>query len=151
MRKLTVLAAITTLLVGLPLRADEKPTEDYQKAEKALNTANNAMRNHVKSIDYPSLEKDAAAFKEAFGVMLAYWQDKKMDDAVKFVRDGLTGVTALETAAKSMNYDGVLAAQNAIAGSNGVAFVGESSLPGVCVGCHLAHRLRLPDGSYAIK
>jgi len=30
--------------------------------------------------------------------------------------------------------------------------VGESSaLPGVCVGCHLAHRQRMPDGTFEIK
>jgi hypothetical protein len=35
---------------------------------------------------------------------------------------------------RDMNYNGVLAAQNAIVGSNGVAFEG-GALPGVCVGC----------------
>ena len=42
------------------------------------------------------------------------------------------------------------AAQNAVAGSNGLAFEG-GALPGVCVGCHLAHRQRMPDGTYEVK
>jgi hypothetical protein len=147
-RKMVVLALI---LVVLPVRANEKATEAYQKAEKDLNSASNSLRNHVKAIDYAGLEKDAVAFKASFAVMLAYWQDKNMEDAIKYVRDGVTGADALEAAARAMNYDGVLAAQNAIAGSNGVAFVGESALPGVCVGCHLAHRQRLTDGTYDIK
>jgi hypothetical protein len=150
-RKLAVLAAVTGLLVGWPVAGNEKASEAYQKAEKDLNVANNSMRNNVKNIDYTGLEKDALAFKASFAVMLDYWQDKKADDAVKYVQDGVKGAEALEAAAKTMNYNGVLAAQNAIAGSNGVAFVGETALPGVCVGCHMAHRQRLPDGTYEIK
>jgi hypothetical protein len=147
--KLMVLVALFVLV--LPLRANEKPGEAYQKAEQGLQAANNSMRNHVKAIDYPGLEKDAELFKTSFTVMLAYWQEKKADDAITFVQDGIKGADALVTAAKAQNYNGVLAAQNAIAGSNGVAFVGETSLPGVCVGCHLAHRQRMPDGTFEIK
>jgi hypothetical protein len=144
-------AAVAAVVIGMPVRANEKASDEYQKAEKSLNAANNSMRNNVKNIDYVGLEKDAEAFKASFSVMLAYWQEKKVDDAIKFVQDGLKGVEDLATAAKAMNYNGVLAAQNAIAGSNGVAFVGDTALPGVCVGCHLAHRQRLPDGTFEIK
>jgi hypothetical protein len=150
-RRLAVLAAVAAFVIGSPVRANEKATEAYQKAEKDLNAANNSMRNNVKNIDYAGLEKDAGAFKASFGVMLGYWQEKKVEDAVKYVQDGLKGADDLKVAAKAMNYNGVLAAQNAIAGSNGVAFVGDSALPGVCVGCHLAHRQRLPDGTFEIK
>ena len=150
-RRLTVVAAVAALVMGVAVRANEKASEAYQKAEKGLNAANNSMRNNVKNIDYGGLEKDADAFKASFSVMLGYWQEKKVDDAVKFVQDGVKGADDLAVAAKAMNYNGVLAAQNAIAGSNGVAFVGDTALPGVCVGCHLAHRQRLPDGTYEIK
>jgi len=150
-RRLTVVAAVAALVMGVAVRANEKASEAYQKAEKDLNAANNSMRNNVKNIDYGGLEKDADAFKASFSVMLGYWQEKKVDDAVKFVQDGVKGADDLAVAAKAMNYNGVLAAQNAIAGSNGVAFVGDTALPGVCVGCHLAHRQRLPDGTYEIK
>jgi hypothetical protein len=149
-KKMAVLAVCAAVVLGLSLRASEKPPEAYQKAEKALNTANNTLRNNVKSIDYAGLEKDAATLKASFAVMLEYWQSKKADDAVKFVEDGIKAAGDLETAAKAMNYNGVLAAQNAVVGSNGLAFEG-GALPGVCVGCHMAHRQRMPDGSYEIK
>ena len=148
--KLAVLAVCAVALFGLSVRASEKPAEAYQKAEKDLNATNNSLRNNVKSIDYAGLEKDAVALKASFAVMLEFWQEKKVDDAVKFIQTGMTAAGDLETAAKAMNYNGVLAAQNAVVGSNGVAFVGEA-LPGVCVGCHLAHRQRMPDGTYEIK
>jgi hypothetical protein len=149
-RKLAVLAVLTAVLVALPVKANEKATEAYQKAEKGLQAANNTLRNNVKNIDYPGLQKDAAAFKESFAEMLQFWQEKKADDAVKFIQDGLKAAGDLEAAALAMNYNGVLAAQNAIVGSNGVAFEG-GALPGVCVGCHLAHRQRMPDGSFEVK
>jgi hypothetical protein len=147
---LAVLATVTAISLAFPVRANEKPSEAYQKAEKDLNAANNSQRNNVKNIDYAGLQKDAAAFKASFAVMLQFWQERKADDAVKFVQDGIKSAGDLETAAQAMNYNGVLAAQNALVGSNGVAFEG-GALPGVCVGCHLAHRQRLPDGTYEIK
>lgn len=147
--KLTVLCALFVL--ALPLQANEKPSEAYQQAMKGLQAATNSMRNHVKNIDYPGLEKDAGTFKAAFEVALAFWQEKKTDDAVKFAQDGMKGADALAVAAKGQNYNDTLAAQNAIAGSNGVAFNGDTALPGVCVGCHLAHRQRMPDGTFEIK
>ena len=150
-RRVAALAVFVGLVVAIPMRASEKAPEAYQKAEKDLNAANNSMRNNVKSINYEGLEKDAESFKASFNVMLAYWQEKKMEDAVKYVQDGVKGADDLTAAAKAMNYNGVLAAQNAIAGSNGVAFVGDTALPGVCVGCHLAHRQRLPDGTFEVK
>jgi hypothetical protein len=149
-RTLAVLACSVAIVLQRPVRASDKPPEGYQKAEKDLDAANTSLRNDVKAIDYTALERDALAMRAAFGTMLEYWQAKKTQDAIKFVQDGIVGTVALETAAKAMNYNGVLAAQNAIAGSNGLAFTGEA-LPGVCVGCHLAHRQRLPDRTYEIK
>jgi hypothetical protein len=149
--KSAVLSVCVAALLGLPMAANEKPAEAYQKAERDLNSTNNSLRNNVKSIDYPGLEKDAASLKAAFAVMLTYWEEKKAEDAIKFIQTGIAAAGDLDTAAKAMNYNGVLAAQNAVVGSNGVAFVGDTALPGVCVGCHMAHRQRMPDGTYEIK
>src|SRR5580658_1497796 len=111
--KSAVLSVCVVVLLGLPMAANEKPAEAYQKAEKDLNTTNNSLRNNVKAIDYSGLEKDAASLKAAFTVMLAYWQEKKAEDAIKFIQTGITAAADLDTAAKAMNYNGVLAAQNA--------------------------------------
>ena len=147
--KLTVLSALFVL--ALPVHANEKPSEAYQQAMKGLQAATNSMRTHVKAIDYPGLEKDADAFKASFAVALSFWEEKKAEDAIKMAADGMKGAEALAAAAKAQNYNEALAAQNAIAGSNGVAFNGDTALPGVCVGCHLAHRQRMPDGTFEIK
>jgi hypothetical protein len=147
--KLTVLCSLFVL--ALPLHANEKPSDAYQQAMKGLQTATNTMRNHVKNIDYPGLEKDADSFKASFAAVLPFWEERKVEDAIKFAQDGMKGADALAVAAKAQNYNDALAAQNAISGSNGVAFNGDTALPGVCVGCHLAHRQRMPDGTFEIK
>jgi hypothetical protein len=133
--------------------ANEKPSAAYQKAEKDLNAATTALRSNVKDIKYDALQQDALAMRAAFNVMLDFWKEKKAEDAIKLAQDGIKGTEELEAAAKAMNYQGVMQAQNAISGGNNLAFVGvgAESLPGVCVGCHLAHRQRLPDGTYEIK
>ena len=151
--KLTAFVLSAVVVLVLPVRAGEKPPEAYQKAEKDLNAANTALRTDVKEIAYDNLQKDALAMRAAFNVMLDYWKEKKAEDAIKLAQDGIKGTMDLEAAAKAMNYQAVMGAQNSISGGNNLAFtgVGAESLPGTCVGCHLAHRQRMPDGTYEIK
>ena len=79
--------------------------------------------------------------KAIFAVVLTYWQEKKVDDAIKLAQDGVKAATELETAAKAQNHPGVVAAQAAIAGASST---GEIGAIGVCAPCHTAHRVRLP-------
>jgi cytochrome c553 len=94
-------------------------------------------------------EKPTPEYQKAiFAVVLTYWQDKKVDDAIKLSQDGIKAATELETAAKAQNHPAVVAAQAAIAGASSS---GEIGAIGVCAPCHTAHRVRLPDGTYEIK
>ena len=146
-RLMTISLCVTVLLV-LPTQANEKPTPDYQKAMKELGTVNNRLRNSLKDIDFLAIEKDAASMKAIFAVVLTYWQEKKVDDAIKLAMDGAKAAGDLEMAAKAQNHPGVVAAQAAIAGASSS---GEIGAIGVCAPCHTAHRVRLPDGTYEIK
>ncbi len=114
-RLLTLSLCLSVLLV-LPSQANEKPTPEYQKAMKELGTVNNHLRNSLKDIDFAAIEKDAAAMKAIFATVLAYWQEKKVEDAIKLSQDGIKAATELEGAAKAQNHPGVVAAQAAIAG-----------------------------------
>ena len=89
-----------------------------------------------------------AAMKEIFSTVLAYWQEKKVDDAIKLSQDGIKAATELESAAKAQNHPAVVTAQAAIAGASSS---GEIGAIGVCAPCHTAHRVRLPDGTFEIK
>ena len=132
------------VLVGSSLTAEEKPSEVYQKAMKDLGVASQAMRAEVKAIesagaypDYTPLEKHAAVLRAALKTTLAYWSEKKVDDAVKVTEVALKGTDDLEKAAKDKSYDNLVAASTAIGGT--------------CAACHKAHRVQAPDGTYSIK
>ena len=66
-----------------------------------------------------------------------FWTPRKTEDAIGFAKAGAKGAAELETAAKAKNEEGVAAAARAVNGT--------------CMGCHTAHRERLPDGSSEIK
>jgi len=141
---LTILTICAVTVLGLTLRANEKPTEGYQKTMKDLAAANSALRADVKAAeaagaypDYMPVEKDALALKAAFNDALVFWTARKADDAIKAAGSGVKAVDELAAAIKDKNYDGVVAAMTAIGAT--------------CAGCHTPHRERLPDGTYEIK
>ncbi|HKT81224.1 MAG TPA: hypothetical protein VJP86_13450 [Vicinamibacterales bacterium] len=132
---LLVLGAV--VLLGLSVAANEKPSAAYVQAMKDLQTAQGGMRNAVTAKDYDAIAKHAATFKASFDAAEAFWTAKKADDAVNAAKAGVKGATDLAAAAAAKNDEGIAAAQRAIGGT--------------CMGCHTAHRERLPDGTFEIK
>jgi cytochrome c556 len=145
MRATAVVAVVcATVLTGLVVRANEKPSDTYQQAMKDLGAANGKLRADVAAIekdgaypDYNPIDADVAKLRGAFTVALQFWQEKKVDDAVAKTQAVMKYVDELETARKEKNYDSLMTA---------AAEIGKS-----CGGCHAAHREKLPDGSYEIK
>jgi cytochrome c556 len=127
----------TLVVLGFTIRANEKPSESYQKAMKDLGAANQSLRNNVTAKDYDAIAKDAATFKASFAVAQAFWTGKQVDDAMKLAQDGAKAAADLETAAKAKSEEGVAAAQRAVGAT--------------CASCHMAHRDRLQDGTFEIK
>src|SRR5262245_29552166 len=102
-RKLVLLVVSTVVSLALPVTANEKPSEAYQKAEKELNTAvNNSLRANLKDINYPAIQKDAESIQASFAVMLEFWKGKNVEDAVGFVQDGIKAAGELKIAAVAM-------------------------------------------------
>jgi cytochrome c556 len=142
--KLVVFTMCAFAVLALSVKANEKPTEAYQKAMKDNGAALQSLRATVKAIegagaypDYTPLEKDLPTLKASFATTLAFWQAKKADDAIKLAQDAAKAVDNLETAMKDKNYRLLVSASTAL---------GET-----CGSCHMAHRERLPDGSFEIK
>ena len=142
-RSSVVLVFVCALAVSVA-RADEKPTEAYQKAMKDLGASAQALRAEVKTIesagaypDYTPLDKHVSTLRAAFKTTLAFWNDKKAADAITVTEAGLKGVDDLEKAAKEKSYDSLVAASSAISAT--------------CTSCHKAHRTQTPDGLYEIK
>ena len=131
----------TTLAVAalgvVTLLGAEKPPESYVTLMKDTNTAAQALRGHVQAKDYDGIAADAAALKKLFAGTEAFWTSRKADDAIGFSKAGAKASADLEAAAKAKNDDGIATAARAVNGT--------------CMGCHTAHRERLPDGSSEIK
>src|SRR5262249_21230818 len=143
LRSVVVTVFVCALVVSVA-QADEKPTDAYQKAMKDLGASAQALRAEVKTIesagaypDYTPLDKHVSTLRAAFKTTLAFWNDKKVADAIGVTEAGLKGVDDLEKAAKEKSYDNLVAASTAISAT--------------CASCHKAHRSQTPDGVYEIK
>jgi cytochrome c556 len=144
MRRRSAIATACVLVLGMTVRANEKPTDVYQQAMKSLAAANTALRNDVKAIeaagaypDYNPIEKDVASLKAGFTTAANFWTAKNIDDAMKLAQAGLAHVDELEAARKDKNYDALMTA---------AAEIGKT-----CGSCHAAHRDKLADGTFEIK
>ena len=107
---LTILTICAVTVLGLTLRASEKPTEAYQKTMKDMSAANGALRADVKAAeaagaypDYMPVEKDAVALKAAFNDALVFWTARKADDAIRVAGSGVKAVDDLTAAIKDKN------------------------------------------------
>jgi hypothetical protein len=132
------LSALALAAAGvITVMAGEKPPEAHVKVMKDTNAAAQALRNHVQAKDYDGVAADAATLRKTFADIETFWTARKVDDAIGFAKNGVKAVADLETAAKAKNEEGVATAARA--------------MQGTCMGCHTAHRERLPDGSFEIK
>ncbi len=140
-----MLAALAAAALAAGLRADEKPTDAYQKAMHDIGDAMRKAQAAGKEIedsgagaqDYMPFEDATATMKPSFATALAFWQDRKVDDAVKWAQDSVKLIGELEAAAKDRDYRQVLEAMTALNNN--------------CAACHTAHRVRMTDGTLGIK
>jgi cytochrome c556 len=130
-----VLCAVAVL--GLAVRAGEKPPESYVKNMKDTNAASQELRKNLDAKDYDAIAKNAATLKMLFATTQSFWEERKMEDAVGFAKNGAKSAADLETAAKAKNEEAV------------ASFA--KTLQATCKTCHDVHRERLPDGSSEIK
>jgi cytochrome c556 len=135
--RVPALVVAAGVLAAITIRAAEKPPEAHVKLMKDTNTTAAALRGHVQAKDYDAIAGDATTLKTAFADIEKFWTARKVDDAIGFAKTGAKSAADLEAAAKAKNEEGVAAAARA--------------LNGTCLGCHAAHRERLPDGTSEIK
>jgi hypothetical protein len=115
----------------------EAPPDTYVKTMKDVAAAQAALRGHTTAKEYDNIAKDAASFGTLFGQTSAFWQPRNVADAIAFASAGSKASEELGLAAKNKNDEAIATATRSIGAT--------------CQGCHTAHRLRLPDGGYAIK
>jgi hypothetical protein len=134
MKKPFIFALLGVISISLGLALDEK---ELQTKMKAAGDHMGGLRKAMQASNMEEVAKHSEGISEAMRGTGAFWRDKKMDDAVKFTRDGMAAARELTAAAKAGKADEAKAASAKLGGS--------------CKGCHDAHREKLPDGTYKIK
>ena len=110
---------------------------DYAKAMKDINPTFVSLQRANASMSHEQGMKDAQKLSDLFKDVQAYWEAKKVDDAVAFAKGAVAAADATVKASESMDMTTLTSSQQKLTAS--------------CAGCHMAHRTRNADGSYTIK
>lgn len=132
---LGMVAGLACLLVA-GVSTAEKPSEDYVKAMKTIGAEMQATNKAIAAPDYVAASLSAQKIVDAFEIVQKYWKGKA-DDAFKLADAASKSASDLAVAAGFNSAEGVAASQK--------------QLTAACGACHMAHRERLPDGTYEIK
>jgi hypothetical protein len=132
------------LLIGLAARASEKPTAEYVKAMKTLQTVAEGLPKSLAAEDHEAMDRLVIDARPALAVLEKYWGDRQVEDALLTAQKASKAIAEISVAAHLMtsgpNLLAVEGAQESI-----------KSFAAACTACHAAHREKLPDGSYVIK
>jgi hypothetical protein len=130
---LVALAAV--LWVSVAVVADEA-TDEYKQLMQPAAATNMALQRSLQT-DLAATAQAAADMQAAFAKIEAYWTQKGAADAMGFAQNVQAVAKEVQDAAAAGNKDAAVAAAGKIAAN--------------CGSCHMAHRMRLPDGSFQLK
>jgi len=111
-------------------------TDQYSMLMKPAAAANMALQR-VMGTDLAAAATQAAELQAAFAKIEAFWTERGTADAIQFAKNVQAVAKEVQDAATAGNQEATAAAARRI-GAN-------------CQGCHMAHRERLPDGSFLLK
>ena len=135
------LALATSLVVQAAQAPMAKPAitseADYSVAMKEVGSTAPVLMKAIASGNEADATKAAERLGAIFKDVQAYWEGKKVQDATTAATDAVAAAQAVSKA---------LAAHDMTAA--GEARV---KLAATCMACHMAHRERLPDGSFRMK
>lgn len=110
---------------------------DYATHMKEIGQLNGVLNKSMKGGDAAEAGKAAARMEVLFKNVHTYWADKKIADATTAAQGVVTSLQAVQKA---------LAANDMAAAETARASIGAN-----CMGCHTAHREKLPEGGFRIK
>ena len=134
--QITCAALVFVGVVGLEVRAADKPPADYQAAMKDLGAFAQGIDKAVKADDFAAVSKYAGAVKSDFEVVEKFW-NTKAPEAAKIAQSGGKFAADLGAVADVKSREGVEFAV--------------TQITDLCATCHTAHRERMPDGTFQIK
>jgi hypothetical protein len=109
---------------------------DYSTNMKEVGSTNGGLRG-AGAAPTDDHVKGAQRLNVIFKDVQAYWEGKKVDDAIGFAK---AAVAASDSLAKA------LAAKDAAASGEA-----QKTLAAQCAGCHMAHREKTPEGAFKMK
>jgi cytochrome c556 len=110
---------------------------DYATHMKEIGQLNGVLNKSMKAGDAAEAGKAAARMEVLFKNVHTYWADKKVADATTAAQGVVTSLQAVQKA---------LTANDMAAAETARAAIGAN-----CMGCHTAHREKLPEGGFRIK
>lgn len=136
--------AAAAVLIGLTVRAAEKPSAEYVEAMKTLKTVAEGLPKSLAANDDKTMDQLVIAVRPALGVIEKYWTDRKVEDAVQLAQKASKAIAEISVAIHLMG-----------SGGNPLAIEGAQesikTFVSTCNACHTAQREKLPDGTFLIK
>ncbi|MSO83835.1 MAG: hypothetical protein EXQ53_11170 [Acidobacteria bacterium] len=131
MRRFLVCATALMAVLGAVVIAQSKiaTVEEYAKVMKSNAQANGASNKAIGSMAYADARTQIATLRQNLTMLQGYWAEKKKDDAVGILKDGMTRLDALDKMLSAGTVDQV-AAQAAAKEFGG----------NVCGACHKLYR-----------
>lgn len=131
MRRFVMCAAIAVVAWAAAGMAQSKiaTIEDYAKLMKSNAQANGALNKAVGSAAYADARAQIATLRQNLTTLQPFWKERKRDDAVKILSDGLGRLEALDKMLSAATVD-QMAAQAAAKEFGG----------NTCGACHKAYR-----------
>jgi len=131
MRRFLLCASALVTIAGAGMLAQGKVTtvEEYAKLMKSNAQANGATNKAIGSGMFADARMQVATLRQNYMALQGFWADKKKDDAVAIVKDGLTRLDALDKLLGAATPD-QMAAQAAAKEFGGAT----------CGACHKAYR-----------
>lgn len=131
MRRFFVCATVLMAILGAVVTAQSKITtvEEYATVMKSNAQANGASNKAIGSMAYADARTQIATLRQNLTMLQGYWAEKKKDDAVGILKDGMTRLDALDKMLSAGTVD-QMAAQAAAKEFGG----------NVCGACHKLYR-----------
>jgi hypothetical protein len=126
---------VVLLTVSVAGFADEI-TDQYSMLMRPAAAANMTLQRVMES-DLAAAATSAAEMQAAFAKIEAFWTQRGTADAMQFAKNVQAVAKEVQDAATAGNREATVAAARRIAAN--------------CASCHMAHRERLPDGSFQLK
>lgn len=133
--KVCLFALAALMSLSAVVVADET-TDEYKKVMQPAAAANVNLQKVVQT-DLMAAAQAATDVQAGFAKVEEFWTKRGTADAIGFAK-------AIQAAAKDTH-------DAAAAGNQDAAKAAAQKIGASCGGCHMAHRTRLPDGTFELK